>query len=265
MTKAKTPSLDDTRKRLDAIDDRILALVDERTALAAEVAAAKQAQGEGDSLALKPARESQILRRLLGRREEASASLVVRVWREIIGENLYRQSPFHIAAWGGSKGAGRVAELARQRFGSACAMVMMDEPEQAIATAKHTSGVAVLALAPHSWWWGRLLVEPTLSVFAILPELNAWGQPGALAVAAVTVEPSGPGDETLWVTDSALASYEIEIKLSQEGVVGRLLAEAGGLKLFALAGFFQRDDARLARAPGRMTGVIGAAPAPFDG
>ena len=42
------------------------------------------------------------------------------------------------------------------------------------------------------------------------------------------------------------------------------MAEAGGLKLFALAGFYQRDDARLARAPGKLSGVIGAAPAPLD-
>jgi hypothetical protein len=42
------------------------------------------------------------------------------------------------------------------------------------------------------------------------------------------------------------------------------VVRTGGLSLFALAGFYQRDDARLARAPGRLSGVIGAAPEPFD-
>jgi hypothetical protein len=42
------------------------------------------------------------------------------------------------------------------------------------------------------------------------------------------------------------------------------LAEAGGLKLFVLAGYYQAEDERLARAPGRLSGVIGAAPAPLD-
>jgi hypothetical protein len=42
------------------------------------------------------------------------------------------------------------------------------------------------------------------------------------------------------------------------------LAESGGLKLFSLSGFFQVNDARLAEAPGKLTGVIGAAPTPFD-
>jgi hypothetical protein len=47
-------------------------------------------------------------------------------------------------------------------------------------------------------------------------------------------------------------------------VAATLLVETGGLKLFMLAGYHQADDPRLARAPGRLSGVIGAAPAPLD-
>jgi hypothetical protein len=47
-------------------------------------------------------------------------------------------------------------------------------------------------------------------------------------------------------------------------VAATLLAASGGLKLFSLAGFYQAGDARLARAPGSLSGVIGAAPAPLD-
>jgi hypothetical protein len=56
----------------------------------------------------------------------------------------------------------------------------------------------------------------------------------------------------------------IEDALSKDGVAAELVTEAGGLKLFALAGYYQANDERLARAPGRLSGVIGAAPAPFD-
>ena len=82
-------------------------------------------------------------------------------------------------------------------------------------------------------------------------------------MARVAVEPSGD-DETFWVTDAAQPGAAIEEALSRDGVAARLLAQAGGLKLFALAGYYQRDDARLARAPGRLSGVIGAAARPFD-
>ena len=43
-----------------------------------------------------------------------------------------------------------------------------------------------------------------------------------------------------------------------------VIADVGGLKLFGLMGFYQPQDDRLARAPGRLTGVIGAAPEPLD-
>ena len=84
-----------------------------------------------------------------------------------------------------------------------------------------------------------------------------------VAVAQVEVEPTGD-DRTFWVTDAPGSSAAIEDALGRDGVAGDLIAEVGGLKLFALMGFYQADDERLARAPGRLSGVIGAAPAPFD-
>jgi hypothetical protein len=123
--------------------------------------------------------------------------------------------------------------------------------------------VAVCAITPDSAWWGRLLAEPEVKVFAALPCLGAWGPMSALAMAAVDVEPTGQ-DNTFWVTDAPGPAAAIEEALSHDEVAAELVAEAGGLKLFMLAGFYQREDARLARAPGRLTGVIGAAPAPLD-
>lgn len=108
-----------------------------------------------------------------------------------------------------------------------------------------------------------MLAEPKLQVFAALPCLSAWGPMSALAVAAVEVEPTGD-DRTFWVTDATGPAAMIEDALSRDGVAAELVAEAGGLRLFVLAGFYQRDDERLARAPGRLSGVIGAVPAPLD-
>ena len=82
-------------------------------------------------------------------------------------------------------------------------------------------------------------------------------------MAEVEVEPTGD-DQTFWVTDSAKSVAAIVDTLSLDGVAAESLAEAGGLKLFSLSGFFMPGDERLARAPGKLTGVIGAAPTPFD-
>jgi len=257
------PSLDEVRARIDAIDADLLRLVAERASLAHAVAAAKAAAGESGRFGLRPGREAMLLRRLLsGARNGASPGLIVRIWRELMGDSLATQGPFHLTVWGGRDTA-RAVELARLRFGAAPSLRQVARPEDALAAARSLGGVAVCALNPDSAWWGRLLAEPKLKVFAALPCLAAWGPLGALAVGEVEVEPTG-ADNTFWVTDAAQASAAIVEGLGRDGVAATLLVEAGGLKLFLLPGFYQADDPRLARAPGRLSGVIGAAPAPLD-
>ena len=256
--------LEDVRTRIDAIDAELMKLVDERSALAARVGEIKREAGDlGERLAIRPAREAQLIRALLKtERRRARPEMVVRMWRELIGESLSIQGPFHLAVWGGRNPA-RTVELARFRFGGAPRLEVVAEPETALAAARTPGGVAVMALEPGDRWWGRLLAEPKLSVFASLPCLLSWGGQSALAVGSLQTEPSGL-DETYWVTDAPGSAAAVEAALEREGVAARLIMEAGGMKLFGLPGYLQRQDERLARAPGRLTGVIGSAPAPFD-
>jgi hypothetical protein len=85
----------------------------------------------------------------------------------------------------------------------------------------------------------------------------------ALAVADAPIEPSG-SDDTFWATDAPGSAQSIVEALGRDGVAACQVGAGGGLKLFRLAGFYKADDARLGRAPGRLTGVIGAAPTPLD-
>ncbi|HEV2531145.1 chorismate mutase [Phenylobacterium sp.] len=258
-----TPSLEEVRARIDTIDAELLRLVDERAGLASAVVAAKAAAGDAGRFGLRPGREAQLLRKLLSApRGSASASLVVRIWRELMGASLAAQGPFHLNVWGG-KDAPRAVELARLRFGAAAPLRNLAKPEEALAAARTNGGVAICALAADNAWWGRLLAEPQLKVFAALPCLGAWGPMAALAVAQVEVEPTGD-DRTFWVTDAAQPGPAIEAALSRDGVAATLLVQAGGLKLFVLGGYYQAHDPRLVRAPGRLSGVIGAAPGPLD-
>ncbi len=258
------PSLAAVRARIDEVDAQLLALVDERAQLAADVVAAKKAQSSGPpSFGLRPAREAQVLRRLLALpHKAASTSMIVRIWRELMGESLALQGPFNLSVWGGEDLA-RTVELARLRFGAAPSLAAAKTPEEAIEAARRLGGVGVLSLAPVSAWWGRILAEPKVKVFAALPCLKAWGPMGALAVSAAQVEPSG-SDDTFWVTDAAGSAAGIVEALGRDGVAACQVQAAGGLRLFKLAGFYRADDARLSRAPGGLTGVIGAAPTPLD-
>ncbi|MDO9335292.1 MAG: chorismate mutase [Caulobacter sp.] len=257
------PSLDAVRARIDQVDAELLRLIDERSSLAGAVAEAKKAAGGDFKFGLRPSREAQVIRKKLARENPvAGPGLVVRIWRELIADSLARQGPFSVTVWGGRAEA-QTLEAARQRFGVAPPLTMVTKPEDALAGARQLGGVGVLALTSDSSWWGRLLAEPTLRVFATLPCLTQWGPIRALAVAAVPVEPTG-ADQTLWVTDAPGGAAGIVDALSRDGVAAAPLLESGGLRLFTLAGFYQKDDERLARAPGRLSGVIGAAPEPFD-
>jgi chorismate mutase len=257
-----TPSLEEVRWRLDAIDGELLKLIDERASLASAVAAAKRASGD-TGFGLRPGREAHIVRKLLDTpRKGASNALVIRIWREIMADNLARQGPYHLAVFGGRDPA-RAVELTRLRFGTAPRLSIVPSAQDALAIARSPWGVAVLPLAADTPWWGRLLAEPKLKVFAALPCLASWGPQAALAVAEVEVEPTG-GDQTFWVTDAPKSAAAIVETLSQTDIAAELIAEASGLKLFSLSGFFQSHDERLARAPGQLTGVIGAAPEQFD-
>ncbi len=257
------PSLPAVRARIDAVDDALLKLIEERAELAGAVAAAKAAQGDGGRFGLRPAREAQVLRRLLAEpRKAAKTALIVRIWRELMGDSLALQGPFQLTVWGDGELA-RTVELARMRFGAAPELAHARTAEEAIAAARTLGGVSVLALAPGEAWWGRLLAEPKLRVFAALPCLKAWGSMSALAVADVEIEPSG-SDDTFWVTDAPGSADGIVQGLAKDGVAACQVLAARGLKLFKLAGFYQSGDARLARAPGALSGVIGAAPTPLD-
>lgn len=261
----KAASLEEIRWRIDAIDSDLLRLIDERSGLAGQVAAAKKADlapSQPAPFGLRPDREAQVLRGLLAKpRHHASAAQIVRLWRDLMGDNLARQGNYRIALNPG-RDAGRMTELVRLRFGGTPPIDLHARPEQALAAARQ-SGVVAVAPVAEGAWWGRILAEPALRVFAALPCLLSQGPPTALAVAAVEVEPTG-GDETFWVTDAGAPSTAIEAALAQDGVAASMLAQANGLKLFTLAGFYQAGDPRLARAPGALTGVIGAAPTPFD-
>jgi chorismate mutase len=267
MTETTPPGptpLEVVRARIDAIDAELLRLINERAAMPARVAAAKAAEAAGAAnpgFGLRPAREAQLIRKLMAA-ASASPTLVTRVWRELIGDSLSQQGPYRLVAWGGRDPA-RIAELARFRFGSTPPLTMVGRSEDALKAAKIEGTVAILPLDPGAAWFGRLLAEPNLKVFAVLPCLAAWGAPVALAVAEIEVEPSG-GDQTLWVTDAVQSTAAIEAALGDAGLAGDLLIEAGGLKLFALAGYVQTHDPRLEDAPGRLKGVIGAGPLPFD-
>ncbi|MBE7218628.1 MAG: chorismate mutase [Caulobacteraceae bacterium] len=224
-------------------------------AWAAAVAAAAAQPG---AARFDPSADALAARRLLSLAGEgAPRAVLLETWRMLEGARLARDAGLRLAL----QGAGTAA-AARFRFGPAPPRARLSTPEEALALAR-TPGVVALVDAGASPWWARLLAQPELRVVARLPDDGPRaGEGRILAVARAAPEPTG-ADETYWVTDAPGSSAALEARLSACGLAASPVAEAGGLKLMALAGYLQPHDERLVRAPGRLAGVIGAAPLPF--
>ena len=206
------PSLEHLRAEIDRIDQAILDLLIERSAVVRRIASVKGDRLDGRS-PLRPAREAQILRRLAARAgARLPAQVLVRMWRELIAELTRLQAPLSVAVFAPKERALQIWDLARDHFGSATAMVPVDRPIQALRSLGDGSAtVAVLPLPndDESWWVSLMSDhELRLRVFARLPFVSSHGdEVRALAIGQLEIEPSGD--------DLALLAIEAEPGLSR--------------------------------------------------
>ena len=147
-------TLDRIRRDIDRIDDRIHDLLMERAAMVERVAEAKAAD---TSVALRPGREAQIMRRLAARHcGRFPLPAVVRIWREIMGALVGLQRPFSIAICQPERGDGYL-ELARDHFGVVWPKQVFPSPGHVVRAV--ADGHASVGVVPpphendHEPWW----------------------------------------------------------------------------------------------------------------
>jgi len=132
------------RARIDAIDDQILALINERATAAGDVAAAKQAAGESADF-YRPAREAEVLRRL---RDDNAGPLadadVTRLFREVMSACLALQRPLTVAFLG-PEGT-FTQEAALKHFGHSIVSAPMDNIDAVFREVE--SGEAAYGVVP---------------------------------------------------------------------------------------------------------------------
>ncbi|MGC2199045.1 MAG: chorismate mutase [Stellaceae bacterium] len=250
------PDLKALRRSLDEIDDRLQDLLIDRTAIIARVAASKRG---GDQPAFQPAREAEIIRRLVERHHGTlPVATLVRMWREMLAATVQLQSPFSVAV---CAPAGRQGywDLARDHYGSYTPMTPFNAANQVLrVVAQKEISVGVLPMPESSEadpWWPQLVSESEDAprVIARLP----FGASG---------NGRNPGDEALVIgwgeqqasgLDRTLFAMECSPEASRAGIVDRLAAAGLACTLFVscdsgaavhlieLDGFVPRSDARL--------------------
>src|SRR4051795_2888872 len=259
-----SPDLETLRRRIDEIDDRLQDLLIERTEIVSRVADSKR--NSGGVAPHQPAREAEILRRLVARNNGAvpPASLV-RIWRELLAATTSRQGPFTIAVYVPPAGAG-FWDIARDHYGSHTPMLTFGSAGQVIrAVAEGRATVGVLPMPQEEEadpWWRHLLSSRDAAphVIARLPFAgrgNAHSDGGdALAIGGGVQLPTGR-DRTLIATEnvpnisrgrlfSMLSGLDLRCTFIASGIASSEHAE-GGHTLIELDGFVPADDPRLDR------------------
>ena len=254
---ATTPSLDDLRRQIDEIDTQLHDLLMRRARFGRAIGAAK---GK-DTVFLRPAREAQVLRRLVARHAGAfPRPVLVRIWREIFSAFIAMQGPFTVAAVA-PEGGPDLRELARDHFGSQNA-VRSYKTNMGVLRAV-TEGAATIGVLPlprgeeTDPWWRHLArggerVPRVVARLPFAPALQAGGsQLDGLAVTPAPQDESG-GDRSLLL----LETVDQISRGSLIGILGKHRLQALDIQFWAdgderrlhlieVEGYVPADDARL--------------------
>jgi chorismate mutase/prephenate dehydratase len=253
-----TPSdLAELRRRLDEIDDKLHDLLIERVEIISMVAASKR---DRRLAAFQPAREAEIIRRLVGRHHgDFPVATLVRMWREMLAATVRLQSPFAVAVFAPTEAQG-FWDLARDHYGSSTPMSAYRSIGQVIrAVSEGQAAIGVLPMPQQGEadpWWRQLISkdESAPRVVARLP-FGARGNArndgaDALAIGRGMQQETG-ADRTLLAMESTadISRGRIFRILSSLGLNCTFFASCehagGAVNLIEIDGFVRISDPRL--------------------
>src|SRR5262245_48540957 len=134
----ETPSLGDLRREIDRIDEAMHGLLMERGDIIDRLIAVKQTQETGS--AFRPAREAEMMRRLVDRHKGIlPLDTVESIWRVIIATFTYVQAPFSVHA-DLSAGDAAMRDSARFHFGFTVPFVPHADAASVVAAVSDSRG-----------------------------------------------------------------------------------------------------------------------------
>ncbi len=234
----KKKTLQGLRREIDGIDTAIHDLLIRRTGVVERVRDLKK----DEAVKIRPAREAEILYRLLNRHQgHFPKRELARVWREIIVATLGFEGPFSAAYLEGGDGCG-MGDITRDQYGSFTPMTALTSARLVIeAVGAQDSTVGVLPLprpGDQDPWWRHLATgeQDTPRIIARLPFISGGnqrgGEPEALVICPVDQEPTGR-DRSFIVIEAA---GEID-----RPALARALAAAAMPPLFTAPLHFKED------------------------
>src|SRR5438034_3269200 len=266
-SRSDVPSLADLRRDIDRIDAAMHGLLMERGEIIDRLIAVKQTQESGS--AFRPAREAEMMRRLVDRHSGIlPLDTVESIWRVIIPTFTYVQAPFSVHA-DLSAGDAAMRDSARFHFGFTVPFVPHMGASSVVAAVSDSKGdlglVPAFATAGAGAWWSALEFDAAPKIIARLPFIDRADHPAAVPVFVVSrVAPNamvrevkmwsvqvagwsksatqaiGPLAEVIAVPDRAFDGAALLISVPQGGRIDRVtdtLVKAGAsVRATALVG-----------------------------
>jgi chorismate mutase-like protein len=269
-------NLDDLRGEIDEIDTALHDLIMRRAAIVENIAAAK---GEQAASGMRPAREAEILRRLVARHAGPfpRASLV-RIWREIISAVTRMQGPYNVAVFDDEVGG--LWDLSRDYFGS-CTEISTRSARRDVVGGV-ADGAATHGVLPYPSeeedrpWWAGLWSPDAPRIVLRLPFAGVGNARGrdtqALVIARIAPEPTGE-DRSLLMIECGQETRRAVLAdmLDRTGLQAQKVCSSGNgtpQYLVEVEGFLVSAEERLGRLMEEpnveRARIIGAYPVPLS-
>ena len=185
---SESPTLADLRLEIDRLDEAMHGLLMQRGEIIDRLIRVKQTQESGS--AFRPAREAQMMRRLLERhRGILPLDTAESIWRVIIATFTFIQAPFSVHA-DLSAGDAMMRDSARFHFGFTVPFVPHLGASGVVTAVSGSRGdlglVPAFDIAGAGPWWDVLEPEAAPKIIARLPFVDRADHPAALAVFVVS-------------------------------------------------------------------------------
>jgi chorismate mutase len=218
-----TNRLAELRTQLDSIDDQLLELFSQRAGIVSLVAS----EGGKIGVKIRPGREANIVRRLLGQlKSEFPQQAVVRIWREVFAAALIIEGGQKLAVYGGVGGETRLA-LAREHFGPLTPVRRHDRLQDTLddLEAERAQVAIVPDLAEtHGEWWPFRLIQGARQLY-VIGKIPFWapraeGLPDGQAYLLATVAPDPSSNDRSLVglsSDVAMSPASVQLAMLNAG------------------------------------------------
>ncbi len=275
-----SPALDDIRRKIDELDNRIHDTLMERAELVLKVGEEKK---KNNIQIVQPAREARMVRRLLSRHKGVLPQMaVVRIWRELVGAVSLLQTGLKVVVAQGEN-QNENWDLARDYFGSCLPITRVSTP---IAALK--DGTTTFAVVPwpemeseQPWWTylGPGQREP-MQIIVALPHGrdpdNPANEDRALVVSKSGFDDSGQDNSFILIQCDATVSRGKLVDMAKAAgltAIGMSSKRSGnqsapGIHLMEVEDYIGKDDNRLKDFikafddPGANAFCIGGYPVP---